>query len=293
MVPKTVIPAFLIIGALAAAPAWADQDNHRKGGEKRSQESGRQAPQGERATPRGQAQREQPRAEAPRQQPRNDVQPRAYEAPRRNDVQPRTYEAPRQQPRNEAQPRAYEAPRAQVQPRADVGRGYDRAVPREVPRDYDRRDGHVTAPYYGAPRYNYGHGYGYGHGYIAPRIIRPTIVTVIPYRPYVYRPCWSIGIYYGYNNYYPYGYTPRGYYDPIPGVPYGGLRITGVPRDGQVFADGYFVGIVDDFDGVFQHLNLEAGGHHIEIQLPGGYEAPLAFDVYIRPGETMTYRAGY
>ena len=139
------------------------------------------------------------------------------------------------------------------------------------------------------------HGYnnhGYDTRYYAPRIIRPSIIRVAPYRPYVYRPSYSIGVYYGTGGYYPYGATPRGYYDPIPGRYYGGVRITGAPRDAQVFADGYFVGLVNDFDGIFQHVNLEAGPHHLEIRW-GGYE-PVAFDVYVRPGETTTFRGdGY
>ena len=49
------------------------------------------------------------------------------------------------------------------------------------------------------------------------------------------------------------------------------------------------MGIVDDFDGIFQHVNLEAGPHHIEV-VWGGYQ-PIAFDVYVRPGETTTFRA--
>ena len=49
----------------------------------------------------------------------------------------------------------------------------------------------------------------------------------------------------------------------FPDAFYGGVRITGVPRDARVFADGYYVGIVNDFDGIFQHLNLEAGPHHV------------------------------
>jgi hypothetical protein len=105
----------------------------------------------------------------------------------------------------------------------------------------------------------------------------------------VYRPSWSGGGYYGSGGYYPYGYTPRGYYDPIPGRVYGGVRITGGSRDARVFADGYYVGIVDDFDGIFQHMNLEAGPHHIEIEEPG--LEPIAFDVNVRPGETITFRA--
>jgi len=124
---------------------------------------------------------------------------------------------------------------------------------------------------------------------IAPRIIQPRVLTVVPYRPYVYRPSIGLGYYYGYNGAYPYGYTPRGYYDPLPGVAYGGVRITGAPRDAQVFADGYYVGIVDDFDGVFQHVNLQPGPHHIEIQEQG--LQPIAFDVMVQPGQTVTFRA--
>ncbi len=60
-------------------------------------------------------------------------------------------------------------------------------------------------------------------------------------------------------------------------------------RDARVFADGYYVGIVNDFDGVFQHVNLEAGPHHMEIEM-GGAQG-IEFDVYVRPGETTTFRA--
>jgi hypothetical protein len=120
-------------------------------------------------------------------------------------------------------------------------------------------------------------------------VVRPQVVRVIPYRPYVYRPSFSIGVYYGSDGYYPYGYTPDYYFNPIPGRAYGGVRVTGAPRDAQVFADGYYVGIVDDFDGIFQHINLETGPHHIEVAW-GNYQ-PIAFDVYVRPGETTTFRA--
>jgi hypothetical protein len=252
------------MGALAAAPAWAQQEHRRRGPGEQREQGAQQAP------PQQNRERAIPRAQAPR-----DGGPR-QDAARQNEGR-----------RNEAAPpqaqRRYDAPRGYGTPR-----GYDRAVPRRYSRpDYDDHRGGY--PYYGSRSY----GYGYGSPYrrVAPRIIRPAIITVVPYRPYVYRPSWSLGLYYGYNGAYPYGYTPRGYYDPIPGHPYGGLRIIGMPRDAQVFADGYFVGIVNDFDGVFQHLNLEAGPHQIEIQLPGGYEPPVAFDVMVRPGETITYRA--
>jgi hypothetical protein len=141
-----------------------------------------------------------------------------------------------------------------------------------------------------------------------PRVIAPRVIAIAPYRPYYYRPSFRLG--YGYS--YPYGYgygypaygygygygsgygygypvPPPGYLAAVPGRPYGGVRITDAPRDAEVFADGYYVGIVDDFDGVFQHLNLEAGPHRIEIRAPG--LQPIAFDVRVEPGETITYRA--
>ena len=147
-----------------------------------------------------------------------------------------------------------------------------------------------------------------------PRVIRPTIVPVAPYRPYLYRPragfSMGYGLGYGYGypyaygyspygyspyGYYPYGYpaygypTPPGYINAVPGQPYGGVRIEGAPRDAAVYADGHYVGIVNDFDGVFQHLNLEAGPHQIEIRAAG--YPPVEFDVDVRPGQTLTYHA--
>jgi hypothetical protein len=137
--------------------------------------------------------------------------------------------------------------------------------------------------------------------YYAPRVVRPTIVNVVPYRPYyyTYHPGVSLSFvygapYYGYYGPYPYasyGYVapPAGYLSAVPGRPYGGVRIQGAPRDAEVFADGYYMGVVDDFDGTFQHMNLEAGPHHIEIRARG--LEPVAFDVNVVAGETITFRA--
>jgi hypothetical protein len=139
--------------------------------------------------------------------------------------------------------------------------------------------------------------------YVVPRSVRPTYVVPgysyrpyvyrVPYgyRPYGYRPGWSLNLYFG-APYPAYGYAPAagyGYYSLVPGHAYGAVRIVDAPRDAQVLVDGYYAGVVDDYDGVFQHLNLEAGTHRIEIQVPGG--PPVEFDVRIRPGETVTYHA--
>jgi len=53
----------------------------------------------------------------------------------------------------------------------------------------------------------------------------------------------------------------------------------------QVYVDGYYVGMPDDFNG---ELELVEGPHSIEIRAPG-YET-LAFDVKIAPHRSMTYR---
>ena len=104
--------------------------------------------------------------------------------------------------------------------------------------------------------------------------------------------------------FFPWGYGGLGYYgwyDPDPyGGGYGGgypqssttygdasLRLKVKPREAEVFVDGYYVGIVDDFDGVFQRLHVDAGGHHVEIKAPG-YET-LEFDVLLEPDKTVTY----
>ncbi len=114
---------------------------------------------------------------------------------------------------------------------------------------------------------------------------------------------FSVGFGLGYPSYYsyayPYGYPRYGYPHygyPRYGYGYGAiyeygptgtLRLKVRPRHAQVFVDGYFVGRVDDFDGVFQSLRLEEGPYQIEI-LADGYE-PLVLDVRILLGEKITY----
>ena len=116
----------------------------------------------------------------------------------------------------------------------------------------------------GYSTFNIGFGVGYGSGY---------------YDPYGYG---RYGRVYGY---YPYAYG--GYAD---AYYTGSLRLKVKPRFGEVFVDGYYVGLVNDYDGIFQRLRLEEGPHHIEIREPG-FE-PLEFDVLILPGATITYE-GY
>jgi len=325
MTSKRFALGTLLVGVLVAQPVFAQNARPRgeRGGnrdtteqrssEQRSADGGGSGDQ--RVTRRADAQDRGGRSYAPVRAP----QQRTYE--RRSDG-PRYVQAPRNDaPRSYQAPRTYDAPRSyQQQPRQYDNRSYDNRGYSN--RGYDNRSydnrGYNNRPYsYSQPHYSqpysYNHGYtrpyrytnrvyvkpyypyrpyygyrgyyGYGPGYLNTRV-----VTVVPWRPYHYHPHFSIGVYYGAGGVYAYGATPSYYYDPTPGQPYGGVRITNAPHEAQVFADGYYAGIVDDFDGVFQHINLDAGQHRIEVRMPGSEEG-ISFDVYVQAGRTITLRA--
>lgn len=93
-----------------------------------------------------------------------------------------------------------------------------------------------------------------------------------------------------------YGYDPFAYGSwygaPLYGAAaatFGGVRITNAPRNAEVYVDGYYAGLVDDFDGRFQRLQLEPGGHRIEIRTAS--VDTWTVDVNVQPGRTTTLRA--
>jgi hypothetical protein len=83
---------------------------------------------------------------------------------------------------------------------------------------------------------------------------------------------------YGYP-WYGYGWSPYQY--PIGGYPYpypygyryaerdSAVRLEATPKDAEVFVDGYYAGIVDDFDGAFQRLRVPPGQHEITLYREG------------------------
>ena len=95
------------------------------------------------------------------------------------------------------------------------------------------------------------------------------------------------GGYYGNQWGGPYGGGYGAYGGPY-GWSIGGVRFKVNPKDAEVYVDGYYAGIVDDFDGVWQQLRLDDGGYHIEVRKPG--LDTLTFDVRVQPGRTITYR---
>ena len=164
------------------------------------------------------------------------------------------------------------APRTGPPPRPSGGSGrttYDR------PNYYYRPN--YYRPYYYSPYYYgpFSPGFGVAYGYGYPGY----------YGPYAY------GSPYGYPGYRSggYGYGGYGYGGYAYGRSYGGVRIDVPQRDAEVYADGYFAGTVDSFDGALQQLSLEPGAHRIEVRL-AGFE-PVSFEVNVEPGRTITYRS--
>ena len=168
--------------------------------------------------------------------------------------------------------------------RGSVGTAVERTGP--IP-DRDRnnyRRGYYYDPYrslyydpYYSGRYSYWSpfGYGYGLGYFS-------------YDPFLFS-----------------GYGYPGYYDPYSSYAGGGgagygsrysqvyrgsgsLRLKVKPSDAQVYIDGYYVGVIDSFDGIFQRLSIEAGPHRVQLRAEG-FE-PVEFEVVITPGDTITYQ---
>ena len=70
--------------------------------------------------------------------------------------------------------------------------------------------------------------------------------------------------------------------------PIGGVQLDLEPRRAQVFVDGAYAGVVDDFRGYYRHLALPAGPHLIEV-FTAGY-MPLTFETMVVPDRTITYR---
>jgi hypothetical protein len=114
------------------------------------------------------------------------------------------------------------------------------------------------------------------------------------YRHYRYYPSWSYwGGYYAYPAFYyggfygaPYPYA-RIYYAFFDRAPVA-LRLEVRPVEAEVFVDGYLSGIVDEFDGFFQRLDLAPGSHEIVIRLEG--HRTIREKLYLSPGASYKIR---
>ena len=117
-------------------------------------------------------------------------------------------------------------------------------------------------------------------------------------RPTYYYPRFYYPGYSWYSGYYwPYSYG--GFYDPFFWGQYrypppyygryydnsGAAQLKVAPRNAQVYVDGYFAGVVDNFDGNFQRLNVEAGEHELQFYLEG--HRPFSVKVLFVRGRTV------
>lgn len=71
-------------------------------------------------------------------------------------------------------------------------------------------------------------------------------------------------------------------------APCGGVSFDIRPASAQVYVDGTFAGLIEDFDGASEPLLLAPGTHYVEIRLAGYRTA--TFDVTITPGEITPYQ---
>ena len=127
------------------------------------------------------------------------------------------------------------------------------------------------------------HGGGGGHGGPGPR---PVVVAPVG----VWGPgWWGPSMYWGSPYWWgawgpsPWGLWP--YLDPyyMRTAAMASVRVQVQPVTTEVFVDGYYAGVVDNFDGTFQRLRLDAGQHVLELFLPG--HQPVRQDLLLAPGE--------
>ncbi|HEY7289234.1 MAG TPA: PEGA domain-containing protein [Vicinamibacterales bacterium] len=76
-----------------------------------------------------------------------------------------------------------------------------------------------------------------------------------------------------------------GYPHPNMAAPDASLRLEVKPKQAEVYVDGYYAGVVDDFDGAFQRLRLPIGEHEVVIYLDG-YRA-IHKKLYLTPDVTI------
>jgi hypothetical protein len=278
----TLVATAVLAALIGAAPLATAQDRQRwpsrgnNGGDGGAQRGSSGGGQRDAGGQRGDGQR----SAAPREAGRAQAQaPReSGRAEQRGDNGRREVTPPQER----REPQTFGQQRGDNDRRADGRRdGWDNssgryAVPRRGPaptvRDGDRR-------VYVQPRRNY---YVY-RGYPSYRYVYPS-----RYYGYTYYDPYFRGDFFWGNN----GWRSRSYYGGYYGGGYayelGKLRLQVQPREAEVYIDGYYAGIVDDFDGRLQGLQLESGNYAVEIGLPGF--APLQFDVHVQPGRTTTYR---
>jgi len=106
---------------------------------------------------------------------------------------------------------------------------------------------------------------------------------------YPYWPSYYYGLYYsgGWGPYYGAGGYAGGpaYYTYRSGGDSAAVRVLVDPEKTKVYVDGYYAGVADDFDGMFQRLYLAPGRHEITLKFDG-YRTHRMI-VFVTPGQTL------
>lgn len=102
-----------------------------------------------------------------------------------------------------------------------------------------------------------------GRGYYYPHYGRhPYYGGYYPYYSYGGYPYFDVYWGSGYPYYGGYGYSSHYHSD-------GSVRVLVDPDQTRVYVDGYYAGVADDFDGLFQRLYVAPGRHEITLKLEG------------------------
>jgi len=137
---------------------------------------------------------------------------------------------------------------------------------------------------------------GRGPAYGRPPQGRPPVGHAVPRPPVGHRPGYAYRPPYSY--WAPAYYTPRVYFGlgyfsswnafPYEGYAYSypqtGIKFSNCPRSADVWVDGGFAGIVDQYDGTFDRLNLPPGNHSVVVK---SAEEERGFDIYVQTGQTL------
>ena len=91
--------------------------------------------------------------------------------------------------------------------------------------------------------------------------VRVVVTGGYYYDPFFYSDPWYGAEQYGYPPPYAYGYRRA--------LPEASVRLEVKPKQAEVYVDGYYAGVDDDFDGTFQRLRVEPGDHVIQLYLDG------------------------
>ena len=125
----------------------------------------------------------------------------------------------------------------------------------------------------------------------------PPIAVQPPSQPYppgrygrhrAYYPYWPTAFFYAPPIYLEPAPPPEPTPEPVQTAP-GRLYLDILPGDAQIFVDGYYVGIAQDFGAQRGGGLIAAGIHRIDVSAPG-YEA-TAVDLRVMSDQSLTYKA--